>query len=95
MKLVAIERGLPLGILALAIIAVPVMIFSRAGLPRLNNLREERVEAQREVSRLAQEIRELRVQVHEIKFELRAVERAARDQLGLVRQTELVFQFEQ
>lgn len=90
-----VERILPVAILTLAVVAVPLMIFSRSGLPRLNNLREERRSAQREVSRLAQDIRELRVQVKRIKQDPVAVEQVARDQLGLVRQTELVFQFEQ
>ncbi len=90
-----IERILPIGILALAVVAVPVMIFSRSGLPRLKSLREERRVAQQEASKLSQEIRELRVQVADIKGDPTAIERAARDQLGLVRQTELVFQFDQ
>ncbi len=90
-----LERALPICILTLAIVAVPLMFFSRSGLPRLNNLREERREAEREVSRLAQQIRELRVQVARIKSDPSAVEQVARDQLGLVRQTELVFQFDQ
>jgi cell division protein FtsB len=44
---------------------------------------------------LAQEIRELRAEVRQIKQDPAAVERVARDELGLVRQTEVVFQFKE
>jgi cell division protein FtsB len=88
-----IDRVLPIGILAVAAIAVPVMMLSPTGLERLDNLRRERGRADDEISRLALEIRELRAEVERIKKDPAAVERAARDELGLVRQTEIVFQF--
>jgi cell division protein FtsB len=87
------ERVLPISILAVALVAVPVMILSPAGLGRLEGLREEKQRADVEISRLSQEIRELRAEVEHIKRDPAAVERAARDELGLVRQTEIVFQF--
>jgi cell division protein FtsB len=89
-----LERVLPLAVLVLAVVAVPVMVFSRSGLPRLNSLRRERLEAQEQISRLAREIGELRAKVESIRRDPAAVERVARDQLGLVRQTEVVFQFD-
>jgi cell division protein FtsB len=89
------ERVLPLAILVVAIVAVPVLIFSPTGLSRLRNLERERERAEVEVARLSQEIRELRAQVGYIKSDPAAVERAARDELGLVRRTEVVFQFEE
>jgi cell division protein FtsB len=88
-----LERALPIGILAVAIVSVPVMIFSTSGLDRLNALRQERLRAETEISRLSQQIRELRAEVKRIKDDPAAVEQVARDELGLVRQTELVFQF--
>jgi cell division protein FtsB len=90
---IVIERALPLAILALAVVSVPVMIFSPSGLRRLDGLREERARADVEISRLSQDIRELRAEVQRIKSDPAAVERVARDELGLVRQTEVVFQF--
>lgn len=90
---VLVERLLPIGILALAVIAVPVMVLSPTGLGRLRNLEQERVRAETEVSRLTEEIRQLRAEVARIKNDPAAVERVARDELGLVRQTEVVFQF--
>jgi cell division protein FtsB len=90
-----LERVLPLGILVVALISVPVMMFSPSGVGRLATLREERARAELEVSRLSQQIRELRAEVQRIKQDTAAVERVARDELGLVRQTEVVFQFKE
>lgn len=89
-----LERILPLSILVLAVVAVPVMMLSPTGLHRLQGLREERVRADAEVQRVSREIHRLRAEVHRIKTDLDAVEQAARDELGLVRQTEVVFQFD-
>lgn len=88
-----LERALPIGILAVAVVSVPVMVFSASGLDRLEALRHERRRADEEISRLSQQIRELRAEVKRIKVDPAAVEQVARDELGLVRQTEVVFQF--
>jgi cell division protein FtsB len=77
----------------MAAISVPMLMLSATGLPRLQGLREEKVRADEEVSRLSQQIWELRAEVARIKDDPAAVERAARDELGLVRRTEVVFQF--
>ena len=87
------RRVLPLAVLALAAISVPMLMLSATGLPRLQSLRDEKVRADDEVSRLSQDIWELRAEVARIKDDPAAVERAARDELGLVRRTEVVFQF--
>jgi cell division protein FtsB len=84
---------MPLAVLAIAAISVPMLMLSATGLPRLQGLREEKVRADDEVSRLSQQIWELRAEVARIKDDPAAVERAARDELGLVRRTEVVFQF--
>lgn len=87
------ERVLPIAILAVAIVAVPVMILSRTGLPRLDELRQEKARSGQEISHLSEQIRQLRAQVKRVKRDPAAVERVARDELGLVRRTEVVFQF--
>ena len=89
------QRVLPLGILAVAAVIVPFMIFSPQGLARLERLKQERALADEEISRLSQEIRELRAEVAALNESPGAVERVARDELGLVRQTEVVFQFDE
>ena len=94
-RLLLLQRVLPLSVLALALVSVPVMIFSPDGLTRLEHLRQEKRRADDEVSRLSQQISELREQVARIKDDPALVERVARDELGLVRQTEVVFQFKE
>lgn len=88
-----LSRLLPIGILLAAAVSVPLLIWSDDGLPRLNKLRAERAEAAERASRLSAEIRRLRAEVERIKRDPSHVERTARDELGLVRQTEVVFQF--
>lgn len=88
-----LERALPIAILATALFSVPLILFSSTGLSRLSSLRAERESAREEVSRIEEEIRQLRAAVERIKSDPAAVERVARDELGLVRQTEVVFQF--
>jgi cell division protein FtsB len=56
-------------------------------------LEDERRRASEEVSRLGSQINALRAQVSRIQSDPAAEERAARDELGLVRTTEVVFQF--
>jgi cell division protein FtsB len=90
-----VVRLLPLAVLVVAVVVVPWMMVSPSGLHRLRSLEAEKKRADEEISRLAQEIRELRAEVRRIKEDPAAVERVARDELGLVRQTEVVFQFKQ
>jgi cell division protein FtsB len=87
------QRVLPLLVTAGAAVAVPLMVFSPSGLTRLNALRQERVRADEEVAKLSRQIDRLRAEVARVKEDPAYVERAARDELGLLRQTEVVFQF--
>jgi cell division protein FtsB len=87
------QRVLPLAVLVVAVVSVPVLVLSPTGLPRLRNLEEERQRVGEEISRLGSQITALRAEVARIKTDPAAVERAARDELGLVRTTEVVFQF--
>ena len=89
----AIERVLPVGILVVAVIGVPVMILSPEGLPRLRGLERELEQVDEESAELRREIDQLRGKVERLRDDPTAVERIARDNLGLVRQTEVVFQF--
>jgi cell division protein FtsB len=87
------ERALPAVLLALSAVAVPVLIFSPAGLSRLRQLEAERDRVDREVAQMVHQIEQLRAEVARAKSDPAVVERIARDELGLVRQTEVVFQF--
>ncbi len=86
-------RLLPLGLLAAAIVAVPVLAVSPSGLPWLQRLRADRVVAEGEVRALTEDIRRLRIKAEAMKTGLSAVEAVARDKQGLVRPNEVVFVF--
>ncbi len=88
-----VERILPISVLVLALIGAPLMIFAPEGLPRLRGLERELNSVTEENKDLEREIEELRGHVDRLRDDPAAVERIARDDLGLVRQTEIVFQF--
>lgn len=88
-----LERVLPLAILVVAVIGAPVMIFSPEGLPRLRGLERELSQVEEETAELGREIESLRGRVQRLRDDPTAVERIARDNLGMLRQTEVVFQF--
>lgn len=84
---------LPLGLLLLAIVSVPVRILAADGLPRYRALAAKQEEIRRENERLRREVRALRRRVATLRSDPAAVERIARDELGMIREGELVFQF--
>jgi cell division protein FtsB len=92
-RVLLVERGLPIGLLALAICSVPVLVLSREGLPRLRTVSTELGSVERENLEIRREIEALRARVKTLRDDPAAVERLARDDLGMVRQSEVVFQF--
>ena len=84
---------LPFGLLVLAIVTVPLQILDDKGLPRYRSLRAQltRVEANNE--KLEREVKELHRQVKLLRDDPQALERIARDDLGMVKPGELIFQF--
>lgn len=89
----AIQRALPAAILGLALVSVPVLIFQPEGLPRVRALDRELTDVEAENAELTRDVDRLRLEVTELRDDPTAVERIARDQLGLVRKSEVVFQF--
>ncbi|AUX23141.1 septum formation initiator protein [Sorangium cellulosum] len=88
-----LERTLPIAVLVVAVVGAPVMIFSPQGLPRLRELERELADVEEENAELGRQIEALRGKVARLRDDPTAVERIARDHLGLVRQSEVVFQF--
>jgi cell division protein FtsB len=88
-----LERVLPIAVLVVAVIGAPVLIFSPQGLPRLRGLQKELADVDDENAELRRDIDSLRGRVERLRDDPGAVERIARDDLGLVRQSEVVFQF--
>ncbi len=89
-----IQRLMPAAVLLIGLIGTPILLVSSGGLGRLDQLRSERGTVELEISRLAKRIEQLRARAAAAKSEPDAVERSARDQLGLVRRTEVVYQFQ-
>src|SRR2546421_610491 len=90
---VMFERLLPIMLLVIAVVGAPALMLAPEGLPRLRSLSKELAIVQRQNAELRREIRQLRAAVDDLRKNPRAVERIARDELGLVRPNELVFQF--
>ncbi|HEY8077591.1 MAG TPA: septum formation initiator family protein [Labilithrix sp.] len=87
-------RGLPLAVLTISVIAVPVLVLEPEGLPRMRSLEKELTGVRDENAELRREVGRLRAEVKDLREDPAAVERIAREQLGLVRKSEVVFQFE-
>jgi cell division protein FtsB len=88
-----VQRTLPIALLALSMVAVPVLLLQPEGLPRLRTLQHELDQVRSENADLRREVDRLRVEVRELRDDPAAVERIARGELGLVRKDEVVFQF--
>jgi cell division protein FtsB len=84
---------LPFGLLMFAVICVPVRLLEPEGLPRYRLLRSERDEVRAANEKLALEVEQLRGQVTRLSSEPEALERIARDELGMIRGDEVLFQF--
>jgi cell division protein FtsB len=84
---------LPLGLILGSLIAVPVLILGEQGLPRYRQLSYELEDARGANKKLRREIRELREEIHALRHDPRALERIARDELGMIKPDEVLFQF--
>jgi cell division protein FtsB len=87
------NRLLPIGLLGLTAVLVPAMIMRKDGLPRYRAMQEELRGIQRDNEDERREIMRLRAEIKSMREDPTAVERIARDQLGFVRKSEVVYQF--
>ena len=87
-------RGLPLAVLTVSLISGPILLLEPQGLPRMRALETELTGVQTENADLRRNVGRLRTEVKELRENPTAVERIAREQLGLVRKSEVVFQFD-
>ena len=87
-------RGLPLAVLTVSLVTVPVLVLEPQGSPRMRSLEKELAGVQAENAELRRDVSKLRTEVKDLREDPQAVERIAREQLGLVRKSEVVFQFE-
>jgi len=84
---------LPFGLLILAIVSVPLSILDEQGLPRYRALRGELAEVERVNDRLRRDVEQLHRDVNGLRQDPEAIERIARDELGMIREDEILFQF--
>ena len=89
----AVQRALPIAILALAVVGAPILIFEPEGLPRMRAMSHELDGVTAENAELRRDVTRLRAEVDKLRSDPAAVERIARGELGLVRKNEIVFQF--
>ncbi len=72
---------------------MPVMILRPEGLPRMRAVEKELAGVQSENRALKRDVGDLKTEVRRLRDDPAAVEHIARDQLGMVRKSEVVFQF--
>jgi cell division protein FtsB len=85
---------LPFGLLVFAVVALPLRILEEEGLPRYHKLKAELVRAEHENTKLARKLSRLEREIDALRKDPRAVEHIARDELGMVREGEILFQFD-
>jgi cell division protein FtsB len=84
---------LPLSLLLFAIVFVPLRILEAEGLPRYRALRDELEQTRQNNARTQRQVQELTRKVDQLRNDPQAIERIARDELGMLRSDEIVFQF--
>jgi len=91
-SVVLVEQLLPIVVLATALIGAPMLIFSKEGLPRLRAVEKELQMVEQENAQFKRDTEALRGRVKCFRDDPVAIEQLARADLGLVRQSEVVFQ---
>lgn len=83
----------PFSLLVMTLVAVPLHLLDDAGLPRYRALQQELGEVKHDNDRMRQKVRELQREVRALRTDPTEVERIARDELGMIRDDEIIFQF--
>lgn len=86
---------LPFGLLVLATVVVPLRMLDEQGLPRYRALKAELHDIRADNERIRREVKQLRGTVERLRDDPNEIERIARDELGMLRDGELLFQFPQ
>ncbi len=81
-------------VLAVGLGYLPYKAYGPGGLPRIIRLRDELTDLTQKNGALRNHNRRLRQQIESLKNDHRAIERVARDELGLVRSRDIIFLFE-
>ena len=86
-------RLLLAGVLAISIGYLPYRVYGPDGVARALRLERDLTQLEGDNRRLQQENHGMRQQIHSLKRDRAYVERVARDELGLVRPGDIIFQF--
>ncbi len=89
----AVAWMLPFGLLIVSIVSVPLGILDEQGLPRYRALKGELAEVHRINERLRHDVEQLQREVEGLRTDPSTIERIARDELGMIREDEILFQF--
>ena len=84
-------RGVVVLALAWVLGYLPLQFFGERGLVHYRRLNVEHMELTKRNATLAEEIRHMRLEVERLRDDEATLERAAREDLGMVRKGELVF----
>jgi len=84
---------MPFGLLVFSIVFVPLRILDEQGLPRYRALRAELTQVEQKNDHMRRQLREMRRTVDGLRTDPATIERIARDELGMLREGELLFQF--
>lgn len=89
-----VKEYAPLTVLVLALITVIFSLFGDDSISRLHNLRASIISQEQENLALREKVSTLRGQVISLREDPRALEKAARNELGLSRPNEEIYIFE-
>ncbi|MGB3049466.1 MAG: septum formation initiator family protein [Polyangiales bacterium] len=84
---------LPFALMVMAVMTVPTLVLDEQGLPRYRHLSAELQELRESNEELVREIATLKAEIDALRSDPSYVEHIARDELGMVRAEEFVFQF--
>lgn len=84
---------IPVGLLGFTLVTVPMTLVDGRGTPRYFELKQSVERARKNNAQLEREIANLQSEIELLRNDARAIERLARDELGMVREGEIVFQF--
>lgn len=90
---ISLARIVPFALLVLAVVVVPLRMLDEQGLPRYRALEAELREVRAKNEKIARDVADLERDVRALRTDPAAIEHIARDELGMVRRNEFLFQF--
>lgn len=88
-----IQRLIPFALLVLTLVLVPLRLLEPEGVPRYLALKRELRLAQTKTAELKENVRTLEQRIDSLAHDPAVIEQIIREELGFVRQDEIVFQF--